>query len=171
MYLRFYPILGQCSFVIFALQFFSIGASQHKSTYEEAEMKQNALLSSCLLIAAVLIFSGIAPVQAQRDTAAAKGNLITVLNPAVTEKLAERVPLASRLAALEGKTIYLVDLNYEGIGGTPVMMEMQTWFAKNMPKVKAIYKLKSGNYVADDPALWKEMATSRADAVIFGVAG
>jgi hypothetical protein len=133
-------------------------------------MKRKALVSSCLL-AAVLILSGIAPVQAQGDAAAAKGNLITVLNPAVTEKLAERVPLASRLDTLEGKTIYLVDLNYEGIGGTPVMVEMQTWFAKNMPKVKAIYKLKGGNYVADDPALWKEIAANKADAVVFGVAG
>jgi hypothetical protein len=134
-------------------------------------MKRKALVSGCLLAAAVLILAGIAPVQAQRDAAAAKGNLITVLNPAVTEKLAERVPLASRLDTLEGKTIYLVDLNYEGIGGTPVMVEMQTWFASNMPKVKAIYKLKSGSYVADDPALWKEIAANKADAVVFGVAG
>jgi hypothetical protein len=134
-------------------------------------MKRKALVSSCLLVAAVLILSGIAPAQAQRDAAAPKGNLITVLNPAVTEKLAERVPLASRLDTLEGKTIYLIDLNYEGIGGTPVMVEMPTWFAKNMPKVKAIYKLKGGNYVADDPALWKEIAANKADAVVFGVAG
>jgi hypothetical protein len=134
-------------------------------------MARKALLSSFLLVAVVLVLSGLAPVQAQRDTAASKGNLITVLNPAVTEKLAERVPLASRLATLEGKTIYLVDLNYEGIGGTPAMVEMQAWFAKNMPKVKSIYKLKGGNYVADDPTLWKEIAANKADAVIFGVAG
>ncbi len=134
-------------------------------------MKIKPLLSSCLLVATILTFSGIAPVQAERKTAASKDGLVTVLNPAVTEKLAVRVPLAPRLTTLEGKTIYLVDMNYEGIGGTPVMEEMQAWFAKNMPGVKAILKLKSGNYVADDPALWKEIAANKGSAAIIGVAG
>ena len=134
-------------------------------------MKRKPLLSNCLLVVAVLILSGIAPVQAGRDAAASKRQLITVLNPAVTEKLAERVPLAPRLDTLEGKTIYLVDMNYEGIGRTPVLEEMQAWFAKNMPGVKTIFKLKSGSYVADDPALWKEIAANRGNGVIIGVAG
>jgi hypothetical protein len=134
-------------------------------------MKRKLLLSSCLLAVAVMILSGIAPVQAERDAAASNDKLITVLNPAVTEKLAARVPLASRLDTLEGKTIYLVDMNYEGIGGTPVMVEMQRWFAENMPGVKAIYKLKSGSYIADDPALWKEIASNKANGVVLGVAG
>ena len=93
------------------------------------------------------------------------------MNPAVTEKLAERVPLAPRLDSLEGKTIYLVDMNYEGILGTPVMGEMQAWFKKNMPGVKTVLKLKSGSYISDDPALWKEIAENGGDGVIMGVAG
>jgi hypothetical protein len=134
-------------------------------------MKRKLLLSNCLLTAAVLILSGIAPAQATRDAAASKDKLITVLNPAVADKLAERVPLAPRLDTLEGKTIYLVDTNYEGFGRTPVLEEMQTWFAKNMPGVKILFKLKRGNYAADDPALWKEIAANRANGVIIGVAG
>jgi hypothetical protein len=134
-------------------------------------MKRMPILSNCLLAVAVLSLSGIAPVQAGRDAPASTEKLITVLNPAVTEKLAERVPLAPRLATLEGKTIYLVDMNYEGFGRTAVLYEMQAWFAKNMPGVKTIIKLKSGSYVADDPALWKEIAANRGDGVILGVAG
>ncbi len=134
-------------------------------------MKRKPILSSCLLVVAALVLSGIAPVQAGRDAAVSTDKLITVLNPAVTEKLAERVPLAPRLATLEGKTIYLVDMNYEGFGRTAVLYEMQAWFAKNMPGVKTIIKLKSGSYVADDPALWKEIAANRGDGVILGVAG
>ena len=134
-------------------------------------MKRKPLLTSCLLAVAVLILSGIAPMKAGRDAAASEVKLITVLNPAVTEKLAGRVPLAPRLDTLEGKTIYLVDMNYEGIGGTPVMEEMQAWFARNMPSVKTIYKLKSGSYISDDPALWKEIAANKGNAVIIGVAG
>jgi hypothetical protein len=134
-------------------------------------MKRKLLGSNFLFAVAVLILFCVAPVQAAGEAAASKDVLITVLNPAVTEKLAERVQLAPRLDALEGKTIYLVDMNYEGIGGTPVMEEMRAWFAKNMPGVKAILKLKGGNYVADDPALWKEIAANKANGVILGVAG
>ena len=134
-------------------------------------MERKPLLSSCLLAVAVLILSGIAPAQTSRNAAASKDKLITVLNPAVTEKLAERVALAPRLDTLEGKTIYLVDTNYEGFGRLPVLEEMQRWFAKNMPSVKVIMKLKGGSYVADDPALWKEIAANKGDGVIIGVAG
>ena len=134
-------------------------------------MKRNQLLSNCLLAVGVLILSGIAPAQTSRNAAASKDKLITVLNPAVTDKLAERVPLAPRLDTLESKTIYIVDTNYEGFGRLPVLEEMQAWFAKNMPNVKTIMKLKSGNYGADDPALWKEIATNKGNGVIIGVAG
>ena len=134
-------------------------------------MKRKPLLSNCLWAVAALILSGIASVQAARDAAPSKDQLIIVLNPAVTEKLAERVPLAPRLDTLEGKTIYLVDMNYEGFGRTAVLYEMQAWFARSMPGVKTIIKLKSGSYVADDPALWKEIAANKGNGVIIGVAG
>ena len=134
-------------------------------------MKLKPLLSSCLLVAAVLFLSGMAPLQAQRDAAVSKDKLITVLNPAITEKLAARVPLAPRLDTLEGKTLYIVDMNYEGMGGTPVLGEMRAWFTKNMPGVKTILKLKSGSYISDDPALWKEIAANKGNGVILGVAG
>jgi hypothetical protein len=140
-------------------------------SYQEVEMKRKRLLSNFLLAVAALILSGIAPVQAAGDAAASKDKLITVLNPAITEKLAKRVPLAPRLDTLEGKTIYIVDMNYEGMAGTPVLGEMQAWFAKNMPSVKTILKLKSGSYISDDPSLWKEIAANKANGVILGVAG
>jgi hypothetical protein len=134
-------------------------------------MNRNRLLPNCLLVVVVLILFGIAPVHDARDAAASEKDLLTVLNPAVSDKLAERIPLAPRLDTLEGKTIYIVDTNYEGMGRTPVLEEMQSWFAKNMPGVKTIFKLKSGNYAADDPALWKEIAANKANGVIIGVAG
>ncbi len=134
-------------------------------------MKRKLLLSCFLVGIAVAILVGIPPEQAEGSAAASKEKLIAVLNPAVTEKLAERMPLAPRLDTLKGKTLYLVDMNYEGIGGTPVMKEMQAWFAGNMPGTKTILKLKSGNYVEDDPALWKEIAANNGDGVILGVAG
>jgi hypothetical protein len=118
-----------------------------------------------------LILACIAAVQTAREATAADGKLITVLNPAVTEKLADRVALAPRLDTLENKTIYIVDMNYEGMIGTPVLGEMKAWFAKNMPSVKVILKLKKGSYIEDDAGLWKEIAANKGNGVILGVAG
>ena len=134
-------------------------------------MTRKPLLSNCLLGVAVLILCCIAMVQTECNATAPEDKLITVLNPAITEKFAEQVPLEPRLDTLEGKNIYLVDMNYEGFGPTPVLEEMQAWFAENMPGVKTIFKLKSGSYIMDDPALWKEIAENGGDGVIMGVAG
>jgi hypothetical protein len=130
-------------------------------------MKRKFLFSDCLMFCAVLFVAA----AAIGSAGCAGDGKITVLNPAVTEKLAERVALAPRLDDIAGKTLYLVDMNYEGIGGTPVMREMQKWFSKNMPGVKAEYRLKKGNYVSDDPELWKEISEKGGNAVIMGVAG
>jgi hypothetical protein len=134
-------------------------------------MNRKSLMYNCLWGVALLTLCGIATMQTARDAAASEDKLITVLNPAITEKLVERVPLAPRLDTMEGKTIYLVDMNYEGFGLTPVFEEMQAWFAQNMPGVNTILKLKSGNYVSDDRILWKEIAENGGDGVIMGVAG
>jgi len=129
--------------------------------YEGDGNETKAAIVNGLLAVAVLVFSSIAPAQSARDAVAAKDKLITVLNPAITEKLAARVPLAPRLDTLEGKTIYIVDMNYEGMIGTPVLEEMKHGLPKNVPSAKSILKLKSGSYVSDDPALWKEIAATR----------
>ena len=147
-------------------------------------MKRKRLLPKCLFAAAVPTLSAIAAMLAgcttvdsnnklnkDQNKAVSNNRLITVLNPAVTEKLAERVSLAPRLNTLEGKTLYLVDVNYEGIKGTPVMGEIKAWFTKNLPNVKTVLKLKKGSYIADDPALWKEIKDKGGDGVILGVAG
>jgi len=134
-------------------------------------MKRRDLLTKGLPAGAALVASGSLASQTGCGTADAGNRKITVLNPAITEALAERTPLTPRLDTLEGKTIYLVDTNYEGLGRTPVMEEMQGWFTRNMPRVKTVFKLKSGNYAADDPALWKEIAENKGDGVIIGVAG
>lgn len=134
-------------------------------------MKRKLFLFNYLFMVTVLILSGILIMPTLCNAADSQGRLITVMNPAVAEYPARHVPLAPRLDSLEGKTIYLVDMNYEGIGGTPVMGEMQAWFEKNRPGVKTVLKLKKGNYISDDPALWKEIKKKGADGVIMGVAG
>jgi hypothetical protein len=134
-------------------------------------MERKLLSLNGLLTVKVIILSFVIMVSSNCNDAPSKDKLITVMNPAITEIPAKQVSLAPRLDSLQGKTIYLVDLNYEGINGTPVMGEIQAWFTKNMPDVKAVLKLKKGSYITDDPGLWKEIADSGGDGVILGVAG
>jgi hypothetical protein len=132
-------------------------------------MKRRLLFLNYPLIHLFVVVAGI--IMPNICSAADKDKLITVMNPAVREILAPRVNLTPRLKTLEGKTIYLVDMNYEGIDGTPVMAEMQAWFTKNMPGLKTVLRVKKGNYITDDPELWKEISEKGADGVIMGVAG
>ena len=134
-------------------------------------MSRRPLLTKPLLMIFTFVLSVIPLFPGYSSTAPEKEPLITVMNPAVREILAPRVDLTPRLTTLTGKTIYLVDMNYEGINGTPVMGEMQAWFTKNMPKVKTVLRVKRGNYIEDDPALWKEIVDNKSTGVIMGVAG
>jgi len=78
------------------------------------KMKRKQLLTGiAALVVAAVCFAGFAPVQAQRGKAADKP-LITVMNPAIESQMVDRIPLAPRLDTLEGKTIYLVDINWGG---------------------------------------------------------
>lgn len=43
------------------------------------------------------------------------GGKVTVLNPAIASKMAKRAPLSPRLSTLDGKTLYLVDINWGGL--------------------------------------------------------
>jgi hypothetical protein len=98
--------------------------------------------------------------------------LITVLNPALSLPLVERAPLAPRADTLEGKTIYLVDLQWGGPqAGYSVFEEMQKLFAKNMPSIKIELRRSSGGWMGDDPGLRKEIAEKKAAGVVIGIGG
>ena len=82
----------------------------------------------------------------------------------------ELVPLkmAPRLTSLENKTIYQIDTGFAG--GKEFLEEMQKWFKENMPSVKTVVQVKSGNAFVDSPELWPELK-KKADGVVFGVGG
>jgi hypothetical protein len=135
-------------------------------------MKKSRHLFTCLVLIAVLSIVGYAVQKRQSAPGVDSSLRITVLNPAVASKMAERLPLASRLDSLDGKTIYMVDINWGGPeAALSIFEEMQAWFASNMPGVKTVIKMKKGGYEADDPALWKEIRDSNGNAAILGVSG
>jgi hypothetical protein len=140
----------------------------------EEEMKTKILLGSCLLMMAALISIVKTPSAAGQANAgrASDDRLLTVLNPAISTKMAERVPLGPRLNTVEGKTLYLIDMQWGGPEAAySVYEEMQGWFARNMPSVKIVIKRMSSGPFGDDPALRKEIADKKVDGVITGIAG
>jgi len=137
-------------------------------------MKKRILLGSFLLVMVALISMGRTPsATGQADTGkTCEERLITVLNPAISSQTAERVPLAPRLNTLEGKTIYLVDMQWGGPEAAySVYEEMQGWFSRNMPSVKTVIRRMNGGPFGDDPGLRKEIAEKKVDGVVIGIAG
>jgi hypothetical protein len=76
--------------------------------------------------------------------------------------------MAPRLDGLDNKMIYLVDTGFAG--GREFLEEVQAWFGANMPSVKTILHIKSGNAFSDSPELWAELK-KKADGLVFGVGG
>ena len=108
--------------------------------------------------------------QASPDSALTTAST-TIHNPGIPGKLAERIPLLPRLDSLEGKTLYIVDVQWGGPDAAySVFEEMQGWFAKNMPSVKTVLRRTKGNIFSDDPELWQEIA-EQGDAAIVGISG
>jgi hypothetical protein len=132
--------------------------------------RKQLIISVAVLIIAAVAFAGFAPVHAQQNKAAAKPK-ITVMNPAIESKMVDRIPLSPRLDTLEGKTLYLVDINWGGPeAGYSVFEEIQAWFAQNMPSVKIVIKRKAGSYTTDDKPLWAEIKKN-ANAALIGISG
>ena len=126
-------------------------------------MKRKLFLTNSLLVITALAFSGCS------STPSGK---ITVLNPAIEAAKAERKPLVPRLDTLEGKTLYLVDIQWGGPDAAySLFEEMQAWFTRNMPSVKTKLRRTTSNMFSDDPGLRKELTAEKADAAIVGVAG
>jgi len=79
------------------------------------------------------------------------------------------ISMAPRLAALDGKTVYLVETGFAG--SFEFMQELQDWFSRNMPSVRIIIRHKRGTMFTDDPVLWNEIKAEGGDAAILGVGG
>jgi hypothetical protein len=100
------------------------------------------------------------------------GDLITVMNPAIAGKLATRVPLVPPLDSLDNKTIYMVNLSWEGPDAANYFYEAMTeWLNQHYTGVKTIVKVTAEGMFGGDPALLKAVTASKADAAIVGVAG
>lgn len=94
------------------------------------------------------------------------GAKLTVHNPMGYPPKVTAKPMAPRLEALEGKTVYLVDARFDD--SEILLQQMQAWFAERMPSVKTKLVQLSSVYTRDDPATWNEIK-AHGDAAIIGV--
>ena len=91
---------------------------------------------------------------------------LTVLNPIGFPPVVTRKPLAPRLDALDGKTVYLVDCRFDD--SDRFLRQVQAWLAEHMPGVRTVLKPISSVYLHDDPTTWEEIK-ARGHAAIVGV--
>lgn len=92
--------------------------------------------------------------------------VLSVLNPMGYPPKVTYRPPAPRLEALDGKTIYLVDVRFDD--SHILLQQMQRWFAERAPGVKTVLKSLSSTYMQDDPATWEEIK-AKGDGAIIGV--
>ena len=76
---------------------------------------------------------------------------ITVLNPTGFPPKVVTKPLAPRLSALDGKTVYLVDCRFDD--SIELLKQVQAWFAEHMPSVKTAIISLSATYQHDECSL------------------
>jgi hypothetical protein len=89
---------------------------------------------------------------------------ITVLNPTGYPPRVTAKPMAPRLDALDGKTVYLVDCRFDD--SDLFLKQMQGWFTDNMPGVNTRFIQIRNVYTRDDPETWQEIKENGAAAII-----
>jgi hypothetical protein len=120
-------------------------------------VKKKTVASFLTVILSVPLFFGLSQAQEPK---------ITVLNPMGQPPPIARVPMASRFTALEGKTIYIVDIGFTDTH--QFFTEMQKLLSEKYPKTTFIVRTKIGTYFEDDPKLWAEIK-EKGGGMIMGV--
>lgn len=103
-----------------------------------------------------ILISGSAPAQDAK---------ITVMNPRGIQPEIRKIPMASRQASLDGKTIYIVDTKYPNT--KPFVTELTAALQAKYPKTTWVLREKAAGYMDDDPNLWKEVKAKAAGAIVL----
>ena len=98
--------------------------------------------------------------------APAQETRITVLSPRGNPPPTPLVPMAPRPSGLDGKTVYFVDIKYEG--GASLLRAVMNWFTENIPGAHLVFREKAGSYNQEDSKLLAEIK-DKADAVVVAV--
>jgi len=91
---------------------------------------------------------------------------IVVLRPQGKASPIQLIPMAPRLDTLNGKTVYIVDMNFPRTH--QFWVEMQKMLANRYPETTWVLRVKVGTYFHNDPELWAEIK-EKGDGVIMGI--
>ncbi|MFC1533127.1 hypothetical protein ACFL7M_07175 [Thermodesulfobacteriota bacterium] len=92
---------------------------------------------------------------------------ITVVNPGGQPPTLQAMPaMAPRLDNIEGKTVYIVDINWPYT--RQFTEELYDVFSKRYTNTKFVFRDKAGAYREDDPTLWAEIK-EKGDAMVMAV--
>ena len=90
---------------------------------------------------------------------------IVVMNPRGIQPEIRKIPMATRPATLDGKTVYIVDTKYPNT--KPFVTELFSALQAKYPKTTWVLKEKFAGYMDDDPNLWKEIKEKGAGAIVL----
>jgi hypothetical protein len=90
---------------------------------------------------------------------------IVVMNPRGIQPEIRKIPMATRPATLDGKTVYIVDTKYPNT--KPFVNELFAALKAKYPKTNWLVRDKAAGYMDDDPALWKEIKDKGACAIVL----
>ena len=96
----------------------------------------------------------------------AESSRLVVHNPMGYPPRVNPKPLAPRLDALDGKTVFLVDCRFDD--ADLLLKQLEDWFVENLPKVNTQLVQLSNVYTKDDPELWTRIK-KEGHAAIVGV--
>jgi ABC-type branched-subunit amino acid transport system substrate-binding protein len=87
------------------------------------------------------------------------------MNPRGIQPEIRKIPMATRPATLDGKTVYIVDTKYPNT--KPFVNELFAALKAKYPKANWLVRDKAAGYMDDDPALWKEIKEKGACAIVL----
>jgi hypothetical protein len=90
---------------------------------------------------------------------------IVVMNPRGIKPEIRKIPMATRPATLDGKTVYVVDTKYPNT--KPFVEELLAALKAKYPKTTWVLRDKFAGYMDDDPNLWKEIKEKGAGAIVL----
>jgi hypothetical protein len=90
---------------------------------------------------------------------------IVVFNPRGIQPDIRKIPMATRPATLDGKTVYVVDIKYANT--KPFVNELMAGLKAKYPNTNWVLREKLGMYMDDDSKLWAEIKEKAAGSIVL----
>ena len=90
---------------------------------------------------------------------------IVVMNPRGIMPEIRKIPMATRPATLDGRTVYIVDTKYPNT--KPFVQALFDALKAKYPKTTWVLRDKYAGYMDDDPNLWAEIKEKNACAIVL----